>query len=88
MLSPRFVVDENCQLSTSATWSQVPIGGLVKKFTFYGKGERGTNADDPPPGLRRCKDSGVSERVFREGLTLGLLVSMLYHRMDAQAFGI
>lgn len=41
-----------------------------------------------PPGLRRCKDSGISERVFRGGLTLGLLVSMLYHRMDAQAFGI
>lgn len=37
MLSPRFVVEENCQLSTSATWSQVPIGGLVKKFTFYWK---------------------------------------------------
>ncbi len=28
------VVEENCQLSTSATWSHVPTGGLVKKFTF------------------------------------------------------
>lgn len=34
MLRPRFVVEENCQLSTSATWSHVPMGGLVKKFTF------------------------------------------------------
>lgn len=34
MVRPLFVVDENCQLSTSATWSHVPTGGLVKKFTF------------------------------------------------------
>ena len=35
MVRPLLVVEENCQLSTSATWSQVPTGGLVKKFTFW-----------------------------------------------------
>lgn len=34
MVRPLLVVEENCQLSTSATWSHVPTGGLVKKFTF------------------------------------------------------
>lgn len=40
MLRPRLVVEENCQLSTSATWSHVPIGGLVKKFTFYAREQK------------------------------------------------
>lgn len=34
MVKPLLVVDENCQLSTSATWSHVPTGGFVKKLTF------------------------------------------------------
>lgn len=34
MVRPLLVVEENCQLRTSATWSHVPTGGLVKKFTF------------------------------------------------------
>lgn len=35
MVRPLLVVEENCQLRTSATWSHVPTGGLVKKFTFW-----------------------------------------------------
>lgn len=34
MVRPLLVVEENCQLRTSATWSHVATGGLVKKFTF------------------------------------------------------
>lgn len=34
MVKPLLVVEENCQLRTSATWSHVATGGLVKKFTF------------------------------------------------------
>lgn len=40
IVKPLLVVDENCQLSTSATWSHVPTGGLVKKLTFCREKER------------------------------------------------
>ena len=42
MVRPLLVVEENCQLSTSATWSHVPTGGLVKKFTFCTETDRQT----------------------------------------------
>lgn len=41
MVRPLLVVEENCQLNTSATWSHVPTGGLVKKFTFCAKNHQG-----------------------------------------------
>lgn len=93
MLSPRLVVEENCQLSTSATWSHVPIGGLVKKFTFYWKwhvypfrweGGAWWAALGTVTAPRHREVSGK----MGAQLTLGLFVSMLYHRMDAQALGI
>lgn len=39
------------------------------------------------PGAEAAQESPGLQR-GRRGLTLGLLVSMLYHRIDAQAFGI
>lgn len=104
MLSPRFVVEENCQLSTSATWSQVPMGGLVKKFTFCTKEHTALSRDmgqeqgQVLPQPRSLASASLSHRdtaILTPALlpshtspTLGLLVSMLYHRMDAQALGI
>lgn len=46
MLRPRLVVEENCQLSTSATWSHVPMGGLVKKLTFCGRENAAPERDE------------------------------------------
>lgn len=54
MVRPLLVVEENCQLSTSATWSQVPTGGLVKKFTFCAQTSSTcvkSPSTSPPEGL-------------------------------------
>lgn len=40
------MVEENCQLSTSATWSHVPMGGLVKKLTFCGRKNAAPEQDE------------------------------------------
>lgn len=91
MVSPRLVVEENCQLRTSATWSHVPTGGLVKKFTFCTETRRPDKAtvmgktkkkrSPSPSGVQLLSTRGCC-------LTFGWLVSMLYHRMEAQALGI
>lgn len=84
MVRPLLVVEENCQLRTSATWSHVATGGLVKKFTFCTASTHSDYNSSPKAG----------EEVFSTGstrgrqLTFGWLVSMLYHRIEAQAFGI
>lgn len=94
MVRPLLVVEENCQLSTSATWSHVPTGGLVKKLTFWADKRRPqslhTSPPPPPPQLIEIKlKSGVQPYSTRGCcLTFGWLVSMLYHSMEAQALGI
>lgn len=101
MLRPRFVVEENCQLSTSATWSQVPMGGLVKKFTFctrentalsrtWDRSRAGLSpSSSPRPHFPLLPAYSLpAGTLWSQSPTLGLLVSMLYHRMDAQALGI
>lgn len=83
MVRPLLVVEENCQLRTSATWSHVATGGLVKKFTFCTATTRSVTP------RRRGRRQGFSPGSTRgRQLTFGWLVSMLYHRMEAQAFGI
>lgn len=91
MVRPLLVVEENCQLSTSATWSHVPIGGLVKKFTFCTKRTSPTSFKFNHFFLLidtqlQCEVQPLSTR--GGCLTFGWLVSMLYHRMEAQALGI
>jgi len=91
MLRPRFVVEENCQLSTSATWSHVPMGGLVKKFTFCTRENAALSrkkGTETGPGPVPAPIGLSSSSASLPAPTLGLLVSMLYHRMDAQALGI
>jgi len=46
MVRPLLVVEENCQLNTSATWSHVPTGGLVKKFTFCERRPKATGYEN------------------------------------------
>lgn len=65
MVRPLLVVEENCQLRTSATWSHVATGGLVKKLTFceaiahiqrYSKEERGVGL---VTGVQSCLHQGA-----------------------------
>lgn len=79
MVKPLLVVEENCQLRTSATWSHVATGGLVKKFTFCAEATWCYNSS------KKKKTEGFTRGCC---LTFGWLVSMLYHRMEAQALGI
>lgn len=92
MVRPLLVVEENCQLSTSATWSHVPTGGLVKKLTFCGDttGPQFKHKPRPPPQLTDINLKGGVQAFSTRGccLTFGWLVSMLYHSMEAQALGI
>lgn len=60
----------------------------MKKFTFYGNDTFAPLDEGVAPAGGQPR--GTKEPPENPGprLTLGLLVSMLYHRMDAQALGI